>query len=135
MKKIIEEQQRISGTHTDTPGSGVSAPGADNNFPESDYKTDPTTPVPTSEPPFTDNLAKVNVTAKSLSVDESFSHEPLTPDSSCNMTAKVESPSERPGKKQRTIPDLSFPEPESLLNHSVLESSLSSPYQQPHSLF
>ncbi|KAL3850982.1 hypothetical protein ACJIZ3_012864 [Penstemon smallii] len=137
LKKILEEQQRLGGVLSDAHASGVSAPGAEDNFPESDNKTDPATPAPTSESPFLDNPIKERVPAKSLSIDESFSshHEPQTPDSGCHVTSPSESPSERPGKKQRVSPDLSFPKPETILTNSILESSLSPSYQQPHALF
>ncbi|KAL3820866.1 hypothetical protein ACJIZ3_006771 [Penstemon smallii] len=137
LKKIIEEQQRLGGVLSDVPGSGVTAPGAQNNLQESDSKSDPATPAPMSESPFLDKPAKERVPAKSISVDESFSslHEPQTPDSACQGTSPVESPKERPGKKQRGSPDSAFPKPKMFLTQSILESSLNPPYQQPHSLF
>ncbi|CBI25862.3 unnamed protein product, partial [Vitis vinifera] len=72
-------------------------------------ETDPATPAPTSEGPLLDKAAKETAPAKSLSIDESFSshHEPLTPDSGCHM----------------------------VLTHQILESSLSSSFHQPHSVF
>ncbi|XP_073048016.1 myb family transcription factor PHL7-like [Primulina eburnea] len=90
LKKIIEEQQRISGVILEVPGF------ADND-PESDSKTDPTTPGPTCESPSPEKPAKEHGTAKSVSRDEPFSHhEPLTPDSGCQLTSPVECPGERP---------------------------------------
>ncbi|PIN03597.1 hypothetical protein CDL12_23875 [Handroanthus impetiginosus] len=137
LKKIIEEQQRLSGVLSEAPGSGVSAPGTEDVCPESDTKADPATPAPTSESPVLDKPAKECTAAKSLSLDESFSshHEPLTPDSGGHGTSQVESPSGRLGKKQRRSTDVTFTKPEMVITHSILESSLSSPYQQPHSLF
>ncbi|KAG8385928.1 hypothetical protein BUALT_Bualt03G0096200 [Buddleja alternifolia] len=137
LKKIIEEQQRISGVLSEAPGPGVSAPGTEENCPESDNKIDPATPAPTSESPFQDNSAKECAPTKSLSVDESFSshNKPLTPDSGCHVTSPVESPNDRPGKKQRGSADVAFTEPEMVISHSILESSLNPPYQQPHALF
>ncbi|KAK4386780.1 Myb family transcription factor PHL7 [Sesamum angolense] len=137
LKKIIEEQQRLSGVLSEEPGSGVPAPGTQDVCPESDNKTEPATPGPTSEPPFLDKPAKEHIPAKSPSADESFSshHEPLTPDSGCHVTSSVDSPSERPGKKQWGRTDVAFTKPEMVLTHSILESSLSPPYQQPHSIF
>ncbi|KAK6123901.1 hypothetical protein DH2020_017116 [Rehmannia glutinosa] len=133
LKKIIEEQQRLSGVLSEAP------PGTEDIPPESDNKTDPGTPGPTSESPFLDKPTKERAPAKSLSLDESFSshHEPLTPDSGCHVTSTVESPSGRSGKKQRGNTDVaSFTKPEMVITHSILESSLSPPYQQqPHSLF
>lgn len=137
LKKIIEEQQRISGTLSDVPGSGASAPGTEDNCPESDNKSDPATPAPTSESPFIEKPAVEHASTKSLSLDGSFSshHEPLTPDSGCHPGSPVESPSERPVKKKRAGSDVAFTKEEMLLSQSILESSLNSPYQQQHPLF
>lgn len=137
LKKIIEEQQRISGVLSEAPGSGALAPGTEDIYPESDNKTDPATPAPTSESPFLDKPANELASAKSLSLDESFSshHEPLTPDSGCQAGSPVESPSGRPVKKKRGGSDVAFAKRELILPHSILESSMNSPYQQPHPLF
>ncbi|KAK3009111.1 hypothetical protein RJ639_014907 [Escallonia herrerae] len=131
LKKIIEEQQRLSGVFTEVPGSG-------NNCPESDNKTDPATPAPTSESPLLDKPVNERAPTKSLSIDESFSshHEPLTPDSGCHLSSLVESPnSERSLKKQRVSTAAAFTKPEMDLTHQILDSSLSPPYQQQHSVF
>lgn len=136
LKKIIEEQQRLSGVLSEAPGSGVSAQGTDNICPESDNKTDPATPAANSEPPFLDNPAKERAT-KSLSIDESFSshQEPLTPDYDSQSGSLVETKNGRPEKKQRVSADVAFTKPEMVLTHSILESSLGPPCQQPHSIF
>ncbi|XP_034898284.1 myb family transcription factor PHL7 isoform X2 [Populus alba] len=137
LKKIIEEQQRLSGVLEDVPGSGVSAPVSGDNCPESDNKTDPATPAPTSESPLQDKVAKECAPTKSLSIDESFSsqHEPLTPDSRCNTGSPAESPrGERSLKKQMVSMGVAFGKPEMVLTHQILESSLNS-YPQPHSAF
>jgi SHAQKYF class myb-like DNA-binding protein len=134
LKKIIEEQQRLSGVLSEAPGSGLSAAlVSGDNHPESD-KTDPATPAPTSESPLQDKTAKECVPDKSLSVDESFSsqHEPLTPDSG----SPADSPNgERSTKKQRVNIGGGYANPEIVLTHQILESSLNSSYQQPHSVF
>ncbi|XP_057765200.1 myb family transcription factor PHL7-like isoform X2 [Salvia miltiorrhiza] len=137
LKKIIEEQQRISGVVSEAPGSGASAPETDDVCPESDNKTDPATPAPTSESPFADKPANEHASVKSFSLDESMSshHEPLTPDSGCHASSPVESPDGRPVKKKRGSSDVAFTKEEMVLSHSILESSLNSPYQQPHPLF
>lgn len=137
LKKIIEEQQRISGVLSEAPGSGASAPETDDVCPESDSKSDPATPAPTSESPFMDKPANEHASGKSFSLDESLSshHEPLTPDSSCHASSPVESPNGRPVKKQRGNSDVAFTKQKIALSHSILESSLNSPYQQPHPLF
>nr|KYP62785.1 Myb family transcription factor APL [Cajanus cajan] len=79
LKKIIEEQQRLSGVLSDAPGSGVTAFVPGDACQEPDDKTDPSTPDP-------EKAAKDRAPAKSLSI-ESFSshHEPMTPDSGCHV--------------------------------------------------
>ncbi|KAL6990581.1 hypothetical protein U1Q18_008698 [Sarracenia purpurea var. burkii] len=122
LKKIIEEQQRLSGVLSEVPGSGVSsAPASGENCPEFDNKTDPATPAPTSESPLLDKATKELAPAKSLSVDESSS--------------PAESPKgERPMKKQRlSMASAAYAKPEMVLPLQILESSVSPPaYQQPH---
>lgn len=132
LKKIIEEQQRLSGVLSDVPGTGVSG----DNGPESDKKTDPATPAPTSESPLQDKASKEYVLSKSFSVDESFSsqHEPLTPDSGCNDGSPSGSPKGERSMKQQVDVGKTYSKAEMVLTHPILESSLSS-YQQPHSLF
>lgn len=138
MKKIIEEQQRLSGVLSEVPGSGVTAPPTGDNGPESDNRTDPGTPAPSSESPHVDKPVKAHALTKSLSMDESFSshHEPLSPDSDFHETSPIESPNgERSSKKQRVGTSAAFTKDNMALPHQILESSLSSPYQQPHSAF
>lgn len=122
LKKIIEEQQRLSGVLSEAPGSGV-APG--DMHQEPDNKTDPATPDP-------EKVAKDHTPAKSLSVD-SFSshHEPMTPDSGSPADS---SKAERSTKKQRVSMEGTFSKPDLVLPHQILESSMSS-YQQPTSVF
>ncbi|KAF9664309.1 hypothetical protein SADUNF_Sadunf16G0004900 [Salix dunnii] len=137
LKKIIEEQQRLSGVLEDVPGSGVAAPVSGDNCRESDNKTDPATPAPTSESSLQDKVTKECAPTKSLSIDGSFSsqHEPLTPDSRCNTGSPAESPrGERSMKKQRVSMGVAFGKPEMVLTHQILESSLNS-YPQPHSAY
>ncbi|KAL1566892.1 Myb transcription factor phl7 [Salvia divinorum] len=99
LKKIIEEQQRLS-------GALLEAPATEGILPESENKTDPGTPAATSEAPFADKLAKVCNPAKSISFDESSSHnEPRTPDSDFRVSSPLLSPNERPEKKQRGSTD------------------------------
>ncbi|XVE87590.1 hypothetical protein DITRI_Ditri19aG0000400 [Diplodiscus trichospermus] len=138
LKKIIEEQQRLSGVLAETPGSGASVPALGDNGLEADKKTDPATPAPVSESPLQDKVAKEGAPAKSHSVDESFSshHEPLTPDSGCNVGSPAGSPKgERVMKKQRVSLAAAFAKQEMVLPHQILESSISSPYQQTESVF
>ncbi|KAF8410914.1 hypothetical protein HHK36_003451 [Tetracentron sinense] len=137
LKKIIEEQQRLSGVLAETPGSGVPPPVSGDNCPESD-KTDPSTPAPTSEAPLQDKTVKECARAKSLSLDESFSsrNEPLTPDSGCHVGSPSESPKgERLVKKQRVSRGPACAKPEMVLTHQIIESSLGSSFQPPCSVF
>lgn len=126
LKKIIEEQQRLNGVLSEVPGS------------VDDKKTDPATPAPTSESPLLDKPEKEYATAKSLSLEESFSsrHEPLTPDSGCHLSSPAGSPKgERSVKKRRVNIDASYTKPGVVLPHQILESSLSPPYHQSNSVF
>lgn len=128
LKKIIEEQQRISGALVDSPSVDKGQ--------ESENKTDPTTPVPTSESP--DKATKERAPAKSLSMDESFSsqHEPLTPESGCPLGSPAESPhTERSKKKHKMGESSSCAKSKMVLPLQILESSLSSSYQQSSSNF
>lgn len=138
LKKIIEEQQRLSGVLSEAPGSGNLDRLSGDNCPESDNKTDPATPAPTSECPLQDKASKECVPAKSLSIDESFSsrHEPLTPDSACRVGSPVSSPkAERSTKKRRVSMGEAFADPEVVLTHQILESSLNASCQQAHTAF
>ncbi|GFZ05971.1 myb-like HTH transcriptional regulator family protein [Actinidia rufa] len=82
-------------------------------------------------------LSEVPGSAKSLSIDESLSspREPLTPDSGCRGSGSPKG--SRPVKKQRVSMGGAYakPETEIILTHGILDSSLSPPYQQPHSVF
>ncbi|XP_048438448.1 myb family transcription factor PHL7 isoform X3 [Pyrus x bretschneideri] len=138
LKKIIEDQQRLSGVLSEAPGSGHLIRLSSDNCPESDNKTDPATPAPTSECPLQDKAAKECAPAKSISIDESFSsrREPLTPDSVCHAGSPAESPkAERLTKKRRVNIGEAFSDPEVVLTHQILESSLNSSYQQGHTAF
>ncbi|KAG9448842.1 hypothetical protein H6P81_008807 [Aristolochia fimbriata] len=140
LKKIIEEQQRLSGVLADTTGSGLAAPPSGDQCPEADNKTDPSTPAPTSESPLQDKAAKEQAgmrSTKSLSQDESYSsrHEPLTPDSGCQDDSPDESPrGERPTKKHGVVGSMTT-KPEMVLAHTILESSSSSGFQPPYTGF
>ncbi|KAG5516201.1 hypothetical protein RHGRI_037038 [Rhododendron griersonianum] len=136
LKKIIEEQQRLSGVLSEVPGSGVSAPASVDNCQESDSKADhPATPAPTSESPLSDKATKEHAPTKSLSLDESYTshHEPLTPDSGSQAESLK---GERPVKKQRlSMGAARYAKPEMMLVPQIFESSLSPPYQQTNSVF
>ncbi|CAM8924273.1 unnamed protein product [Rhodiola kirilowii] len=128
LKKIIEEQQRLSGV---LAGSSISDHVSGNLDAD---KIDPPTPAPTSELPLQEKSPKDRDPVKSISLDESLSspHEPLTPDSGCNVNSPLSSPhNERSTKKQRVNMDAPFAQPGLGNSHHILESSLSSSYQQP----
>lgn len=134
LKKIIEEQQRLSGVLSE---SGVSAPASIDNCPVSDIKTDPATPASTSESPLLDKATNEYALAKSHSVDDSFSshHEPLTPDSGCHSSSPAESTKGvRSAKKQRVSMGEVFVKPEMVFTPRIFDASLSPPYKYSHSL-
>ncbi|WVY95286.1 hypothetical protein V8G54_034374 [Vigna mungo] len=129
LKKIIEEQQRLSGVLSEAPDTGVVAVVPGDVCQEPDNKTDPSTPDP-------EKAAKDRVPVKSLSM-ESFSshHEPLTPDSGCHVGSPADSPKgERSTKKQRLNMDGSYSKSDMVLPLQILESSMSQ-YQHPSTVF
>jgi len=107
LKKIIEEQQRLSGVLSDVPGSGVT-----DNCPDVEMRSDPGTPPPVSEPAVLDKPGNEQHTSgKALSMDDSFSspQEPQTPESGCHANLFDNLDSDRLLKKQRIgLPDLMF---------------------------
>uniref|UniRef100_A0A1D1ZGV2 Myb family transcription factor APL n=1 Tax=Anthurium amnicola TaxID=1678845 RepID=A0A1D1ZGV2_9ARAE len=128
LKKIIEEQQRLSGVLAEAPELGAPNPGQGDACQDSD-KIDPSTPAPTSEPPLKDkaagNLLVNDGLFKVLTRDESFSprREPLTPDSSCRATSPSESPKhEGSFKRQQDCNEPRNMKNLVLANH-ILESS------------
>lgn len=118
LKKIIEEQQRLSGVLSETPAS-------EDNCLESKNITDPVTPVPAFETPIMETAAKECVQVKNTSVERG---EPSTPDSGCHMDSPIENQlGERSMKKQRVGTSMSM---SMGLNHQILESSMRSPFHQ-----
>lgn len=121
LKKIIEEQQKLSGVLSGAPAaSAFTAPASGDNCPEVD-KNDPSTPASTSEFPRQEKVSKERAQGKSVSIDDSFSshHEPLTPDSGCHS-----SPSESPRPVKKQI------QSKMILAHQILESSLNSTHKE-----
>nr|XP_043623822.1 myb family transcription factor PHL7-like [Erigeron canadensis] len=119
LKKIIEEQQKLSGVISEVPGS-------EDNCQESRSITDPVTPAPAFELPMMEKSVKECAPVKNIFVDDR--HEPLTPDSGCHLGSPDENPlGERAMKKQRVNMGLT---------HQILESSLRpSFHQQQHSAY
>ncbi|XP_010942496.1 myb family transcription factor PHL7 isoform X2 [Elaeis guineensis] len=141
LKKIIEEQQRLSGVLAETPGVSIPAPISGDHCLDSD-KTDPSTPAPTSESPLQDKAASgdhggTGGLFKSLSRDDSFSsrREPLTPDSSCRAGSPESPRRERPIKRQRGASGPGNGKTELVLAHHILESSSGSEFHQPCPIF
>lgn len=115
LKKIIEEQQKLSGAQPEAPGS-------EDNCPESKSMTDPVIPSPAAfESPVMETSAKECGPLKNISIDER--REPLTPESGCHLGSPVENNpiGERSMKKQRVNMELS---------HQILESSMRSQFNQ-----
>ncbi|KAK1412380.1 hypothetical protein QVD17_33585 [Tagetes erecta] len=103
LKKIIEEQQRLSGVLSE-------APAGDDNHPESKNNGDPMTAAAPFEPPIMEKSTK----GCAGPVDERC--EPLTPDSGCHVGSPL---GERSMKKQRVSMGLT---------HQILESSIRPPF-------
>lgn len=135
LKKIIEEQQRLSGVKSETPAAGASVTVSSDRFPDSE-RTDPSTPAPISEsstqgvPSNRDNGGRAEAT-KSPCHDDSLSlREPLTPDSDCQPGSSTVSPKhERAAKRQRGS-GTEFSEADFALPHHILEPSSGSEFQQ-----
>ncbi|MQM07629.1 hypothetical protein Taro_040470 [Colocasia esculenta] len=135
LKKIIEEQQRISGVLTE-PGSDTSNPTLGDPCQDSD-KTDPSTPAPMSESPgkakVAGDLGVSDGLFKGLTRDDSFSsrREPLTPDSSGRAGSPQESPKHEGALKKQK--DVSVPghTMEIVLANHIFESSSGSGFQRP----
>ncbi|CAL9115634.1 unnamed protein product [Musa textilis] len=137
LKKIIDEQQRLSGVLAELPGTDIPAPASgDDHCPDSE-KTDPSTPAPTSESPGQDKSigrehGDANGGFKSISCDDSFSsrREPLTPDSGCHVSSPSTSPRhESSAKRLRVSSNSGHGKADSLLAH-ILESSSGSEFHQ-----
>uniref|UniRef100_A0A803M1G9 MYB-CC type transcription factor LHEQLE-containing domain-containing protein n=1 Tax=Chenopodium quinoa TaxID=63459 RepID=A0A803M1G9_CHEQI len=128
LKKIIEEQQRLSGTLAEVPGSEDSE----------SIKSDPTTPAPTSESPL-GKYSKDCAVAKTTSLDESFSsqQEPLTPDSICHDATICENLNEERSVKQPCLTnnDEAFSNQEMFFTQQILESSMTPSLQQRNLIY
>ncbi|KAJ6824586.1 myb family transcription factor PHL7-like isoform X1 [Iris pallida] len=139
LKKIIEEQQQLSGVLAEPGADDISPRIATGRCLDSD-KTDPSAPAPTSESPLQDKPAGNNHGPFSgLACTDPFSslHEPpLTPDSSGRNRSQFGSPkSDRPAKRHRAggtghaKPDLV------LAHHHIVESSAGPGFHLPSLMF
>lgn len=121
LKKIIEEQQRLSGALGESSGPVTG-------------ESDPATPAPTSEFPLQGKSGKECEPDKSLSVEESHSsyREALTPDSGCNIGSQDESAGEeRSSKKPRLMRGgAAGYTNEMVVAHPILESGMNASYHQ-----
>ncbi|KAJ8470683.1 hypothetical protein OPV22_025026 [Ensete ventricosum] len=119
LKKIIEEHQRLSGVPAEPPGVGIYAYGNDNCL-NSDDKTDPPAPAPTSV----------------FAVQDKAVSKPLTPDSTCCVSSPLESPKHERLVKRQRCSDVPGHETTDLMPaQQILVSSSGSDFQQPCSVF
>ncbi|RRT80245.1 hypothetical protein B296_00000889 [Ensete ventricosum] len=119
LKKIIEEHQRLSGVPAEPPGVGIYAYGNDNCL-NSDDKTDPPAPAPTSV----------------FAVQDKAVSKPLTPDSTCCVSSPLESPKHERLVKRQRCSDVPGHETTDLMPaQHILVSSSGSDFQQPCSVF
>ncbi|WOL19212.1 Myb family transcription factor [Canna indica] len=134
LKKIIEEQQRLSGVLAETPGGSISA----GSYGDSD-KTDLSIPAPSSEPPVQDPDIDANADhggsgglLKSHSLDNSLCNKPFTSD--C-VSSPLESPEhDRLIKRQRCSIAPGLGKTDLVVPHHILESSSGSDFQQQCSM-
>ncbi|KAF7102930.1 hypothetical protein CFC21_103983 [Triticum aestivum] len=136
LQKIMEEQQRLSGVLCES-GKPNALALAEEELHHDFSKTEPSTPVLTSEPPFRDNavtasgdlegtdelLKALSSHDDCLSLDREFS----TPDSSCGAGYLLNSP--RDSKRARVSNSLGHGNSEFALPHIIPESSSGSDLQ------
>ncbi|KAF0903127.1 hypothetical protein E2562_025717 [Oryza meyeriana var. granulata] len=129
LQKIIEEQQRLSGVLGESGKLSALGPVPGEYYQDSN-KTDPSTPVPTSESPVRDKAASgLFKTLSSHNDCLSSGREPLTPDSS----SPLESP--KASKRIRVSSGLDHHgNDEFALAHKVLVSSSGSDFRQASSV-
>ncbi|KAK9091801.1 hypothetical protein Syun_026712 [Stephania yunnanensis] len=125
LKKIIEEQQGLSGIIPDAPPPGTLA---GESVPQMKNSADSSTPAPICEHSLHENITKERVADKTHTQNDSFSgsHEPLTPDSGHFIGSPGGSPqSDCAGKRQRVSSGT-----ELVLPHQILESSMGPVFHQ-----
>ncbi|XP_074560606.1 myb family transcription factor PHL7-like isoform X2 [Curcuma longa] len=136
LKKIIDEQQRLSGVLAELPGSGNPALASGDHYLDSE-KTDPSTPAPTSESPDQDKAVgrgqgDTDGFYKSISCDDSFSsrREPLTPDSTYHISSPSASPKPESTSKRFQVGRITGHGKSELMIPHILESSSGSDFHQ-----
>ncbi|WVZ64336.1 hypothetical protein U9M48_013871 [Paspalum notatum var. saurae] len=137
LQKIIEEQQRLTGVKSETPGAGAPVTVSSDQFPDSE-RTEPSTPAPTSESPTQvgasnrDTAERTEATKSTCHGDSLSRREPLTPDSNCQNGSPPASPShERAAKRQRgSGAEFLDAETEFSLPRHIFESSSGSEFPQ-----
>nr|ACN85271.1 MYB-CC type transfactor [Oryza alta] len=128
LQKIIEEQQRLSGVLGESGKLSALGPAPGEHYQDSD-KTDPSTPVPTSESPIRDKAGS----GLFKTISSHAGREPLTPDSSCRAGSPLESP--RYSKRIRVSSGIDhYGNDELALPHKVLEPSSGSDFRQESSV-
>lgn len=142
LRKIMEEQQRLSGLLCES-GKLNALALAEEELHHDFSKTEPSTPVLTSEPPFRDkavtaggDLDGTDELFKLLSSHDdclSLDRELPTPDSSCGSAYLLNSP--RDSKRARVSNSLGHGNSEFALPHIIPESSSGSDLQQRSSVF
>ncbi|CAL9050746.1 unnamed protein product [Musa banksii] len=135
LKKIIDEQQRLSGVLAELPGAGTTEPTPVGHCLDSE-KTDPSTPAPASESPIQDKAigrdnGDTDAIFKSISCDDSLSshREPLTPDSSCHVRSSSSSPRHESSTKRLRVGAIPGHGKTELVLAHILESSSGSDFQ------
>ncbi|XP_006656238.1 myb family transcription factor PHL7 [Oryza brachyantha] len=134
LQKIIEEQQRLSSVLGESGKLSAPGPVTGEHYQDSN-RTEPSTPVPTSESPIRDKAA--SGLFKTLSSHDdclSSGREPLTPDSSCHASSPLESP-RGASKRIRVSGGLDHRgNDEFALPRKVLESGSGSDFRQASSV-
>ncbi|KAK9095725.1 hypothetical protein Sjap_021222 [Stephania japonica] len=132
LKKIIEEQQGLSGIIPDAPPPPGTLAGE--SGPQMKNSADSSTPAPICEHSLNEKITKERVPDKThthnRNQNDSFSgsHEPLTPDSGHFIGSPGGSPqTDCAGKRQHGV---SSAKPELVLPHQILESSMGSVFHQ-----
>lgn len=142
LKKIIEEQQRLSGVLTETPGGSISAGSYGENGPDSD-KTEPPVPAPITETRDQDtNNSRHGGSGglvKSQSTVNSLSARTIATDSICCVSSPLDSSKhDRLVQRQQCGEMSGHWNTESVVSHDhriLLESSSGSDFQQQCSVF
>lgn len=137
LKKIIEEQQRLNGVLTETPGMNLPPPPSSSV--DCGLDSVPSTPAPIWESLHHGKHVKAGSLINSTSFEDFSRREPSTPDSSFHVDGSTSESlkHERPNKRQRSnVGGMRGGEKvDLLLGSHILESSSGSEFQQQCSMF